>query len=36
MIGNILYQEPAQDKPFKFRPVEKSKWIGNQDFLPYA
>ena len=36
MIGNILYQEPAQDKPFKFRPVEKSKWIGKQDFLPYA
>ena len=36
MIGNILYQEPAQDKPFKFRPVQKSKWIGNQDFLPYA
>jgi hypothetical protein len=35
MIDNILYKEPAQDKVYPFRPVEKSKWVGKQDFLPY-
>jgi hypothetical protein len=32
MIDNILYKEPANYNPFKFRPVQKSKWVGKNDF----
>ena len=33
MICNILFQEPAQEKNFKFRSVQKSKWVGKHDFM---
>ena len=32
MIDNILYKEPANYNAFNFRPVQKSKWIGKNDF----
>ena len=33
MIDNILYKEPAQDNNFKFRSVQKYKWVGKHDFF---
>ena len=35
-IRNILFDEPAQDNQFKFRSVQKSKWIGKRDFILYS
>ena len=35
-MGNILFDEPAQDNKFKFRSVQKSKWVGKRDFIPYS
>ena len=35
MIDNFLFKEPAKDPFYPFRPVQKSKWIAKQDFLPY-
>ena len=35
-MGNILFDEPAQDYRFKFRSVQKSKWVGKRDFIPYS
>ena len=35
-MGNILFDEPAQDCRFKFRSVQKSKWVGKRDFIPYS
>ena len=33
MIDNILYKEPAQkNKSYNFRQVEKTKWVGKNDF----
>ena len=36
MIGNILYKEPAQDKVYPFRKVQKSKWVAKNDFMAYS
>ena len=36
MIDNILYKEPAQDKVYPFRKVQKSKWIAKNDFMAYS
>ena len=36
MIDNILYKEPAQDKSYPFREVQKSKWVGKNDFMAYS
>ena len=36
MIDNILYKEQHQDPFYPFRKVQKSKWVGKQDFLPYS
>jgi len=35
MIDNILYKEAHHDPVYPFRPVQKSKWVGKQTFLPY-
>ena len=32
MIENILSKEPDQPKAFNFRQIEKSKWVGKNDF----
>ena len=36
MIENILSKEPDQPKVFNFRQIEKSKWVGKNDFNHYA
>ena len=36
MIDNILYKEPLQDKNFHFRDIQKSKWVGKNDFMAYS
>ena len=36
MIENILSKEPDQPKAFNFRQIEKSKWVGKNDFNHYA
>lgn len=35
MIESILSKEPASPNNFNFRPVQKSKWVGKNDFFHY-